>query len=216
MPPSTIPSIFNAISSPDPRCENSEPMLPRSGKALSQPHYAWPVLAVGAYLLRYRDKPRRGMFRTAVVCRRRDFRIVARSGNRMLINPAVSSLRRDSRSCRTAAEPERDRWNKPSAIARAAQMYLCGNLGIGRGRMLPCRKPRLGVRRAIGPPLKRAARFRSQMLLARHNVASITLSQGACRAARPACCGSTFGSRTRRGQSTSGRVGTKRAPLPMV
>src|SRR6516165_801888 len=38
MPPSTIPSIFNAISSPDPRCENSEAMLPRNGKALSQPH----------------------------------------------------------------------------------------------------------------------------------------------------------------------------------
>src|SRR6516162_6422141 len=50
MPPSTIPSIFNAISSPDPRCENSEPMLPRNGKALSQ------VLALGAHLLRCRDK----------------------------------------------------------------------------------------------------------------------------------------------------------------
>src|SRR6516165_10658354 len=56
MPPSTIPSIFNAISSPDPRCENSEAMLPRNGKALSQPHDAWPVLAFGAYLLRCRDK----------------------------------------------------------------------------------------------------------------------------------------------------------------
>src|SRR6516164_6891891 len=32
MPPSTTPSIFNAISSPDPRCENSEAMLPRNGK----------------------------------------------------------------------------------------------------------------------------------------------------------------------------------------
>ena len=40
MPPSTTPSIFNAISSPDRRCENSEPMLPRNGKALSQPHDA--------------------------------------------------------------------------------------------------------------------------------------------------------------------------------
>src|SRR6516162_6671487 len=50
MPPSTIPSIFNDISSPDPRCENSEPMLPRNGKALSQ------VLALGAHLLRCRDK----------------------------------------------------------------------------------------------------------------------------------------------------------------
>jgi len=56
MPPSTIPSIFNDILSPDPRCENSEPKLPRNGKALSQPHDAWPVLALGAYLLRCRDK----------------------------------------------------------------------------------------------------------------------------------------------------------------
>src|SRR6516162_2890539 len=56
MPPSTIPSIFNAISSPDPRCENSEPMLPRNGKALPQPHDAWPVLALDAYLLRCLDK----------------------------------------------------------------------------------------------------------------------------------------------------------------
>ena len=40
----------------DPRCENSEPMLPRNGKALSQPHDAWPVLALDAYLLRCRDK----------------------------------------------------------------------------------------------------------------------------------------------------------------
>src|SRR6516225_2537526 len=56
MPPSTTPSIFNAISSPDPRCENSEAMLPRNGKALSQPHNAWLVLALGAYLLRCRDK----------------------------------------------------------------------------------------------------------------------------------------------------------------
>jgi Protein of unknown function (DUF3047) len=31
-------------------------MLPRNGKALSQPHDAWPVLALDAYLLRYRDK----------------------------------------------------------------------------------------------------------------------------------------------------------------
>ena len=31
-------------------------MLPRNGKALSQPHDAWPVLALGAYLLRCRDK----------------------------------------------------------------------------------------------------------------------------------------------------------------
>src|SRR5689334_9847236 len=59
MPPSTIPSIFNAISSPDPRCENSEPMLPRNGKALSQPHDAWSVLALGAYLLRCREKAAR-------------------------------------------------------------------------------------------------------------------------------------------------------------
>src|SRR5215470_3988908 len=42
MPPSTIPSIFNDILSPDPRCENSEPKLPRNGKALLQPHDAWP------------------------------------------------------------------------------------------------------------------------------------------------------------------------------
>src|ERR1700730_12470593 len=56
MPPSTISSIFNAISSPDPRCENSSPMLPSNGKALSQPHDSWPVLALDAYLLRCRDK----------------------------------------------------------------------------------------------------------------------------------------------------------------
>jgi hypothetical protein len=31
-------------------------MLPRNGKALSQPHEAWPVLALDAYLLRCRDK----------------------------------------------------------------------------------------------------------------------------------------------------------------
>jgi hypothetical protein len=40
----------------DPRCENSEPMLPRNGKALSQPHDAWPVLALGAYLLLWRPQ----------------------------------------------------------------------------------------------------------------------------------------------------------------
>src|SRR6516164_11495845 len=56
MPPSTIPSIFNDILSPDPRCENSEPKLLRNGKALLQPRDAWPVLALGAYLLRCRDK----------------------------------------------------------------------------------------------------------------------------------------------------------------
>jgi len=31
-------------------------MLPRNGKALSQPHDAWPVLALDANLLRCRDK----------------------------------------------------------------------------------------------------------------------------------------------------------------
>jgi len=31
-------------------------MLPRNGKALSQPHDAWPVLALDAYLPRCRDK----------------------------------------------------------------------------------------------------------------------------------------------------------------
>jgi hypothetical protein len=31
-------------------------MLPRNGKALSQPHDAWPVFALDAYLLRCRDK----------------------------------------------------------------------------------------------------------------------------------------------------------------
>jgi hypothetical protein len=39
--------------------ENSEPMLPRNGKALSQPHDAWLGLALGAYLLRRRDQARR-------------------------------------------------------------------------------------------------------------------------------------------------------------
>jgi len=53
-----VPSIFNDILSPDPRCENSEPKLPRNGKALLQPHDAWPVLTLGAYLLRCRDKAR--------------------------------------------------------------------------------------------------------------------------------------------------------------
>ena len=46
----------------DPRCENSEPMLPRNGKALSQPHDAWPVLALDAYLLRCRDKASYGQY----------------------------------------------------------------------------------------------------------------------------------------------------------
>jgi hypothetical protein len=43
---------------PGPRCENSAPMLPRNGKALSQPHDAWPVLALDACLLRCRDNAR--------------------------------------------------------------------------------------------------------------------------------------------------------------
>jgi len=34
-------------------------MLPRNGKALSQPHDAWPVLALDAYLRRCRDKAHR-------------------------------------------------------------------------------------------------------------------------------------------------------------
>jgi transposase-like protein len=38
MPLSTIPSIFNAISSPDPPCGNSEPTLPQIGRGLSQRH----------------------------------------------------------------------------------------------------------------------------------------------------------------------------------
>ena len=34
MPLSTIPSIFSAISSPDPPCGNSEPTLPQNGRGL--------------------------------------------------------------------------------------------------------------------------------------------------------------------------------------
>src|SRR6266436_1621589 len=39
-PPFTTPSTFNATSSPDPHCGNSEPKLSYSGKMLSQRHDA--------------------------------------------------------------------------------------------------------------------------------------------------------------------------------
>src|SRR6266850_7880829 len=43
MPPSTIPSTFNATSSPAPHCGYSAPKPLLTGKALSQPHDARPV-----------------------------------------------------------------------------------------------------------------------------------------------------------------------------
>jgi hypothetical protein len=46
-------------------------MLPRNGKALSQPHDAWPVLALDAYLLRCRDKALQGSRQRLWVMRER-------------------------------------------------------------------------------------------------------------------------------------------------
>ena len=43
MPPSTIPSTFNATSSPAPHCGYSAPKRLLTGKTLSQPHDARPV-----------------------------------------------------------------------------------------------------------------------------------------------------------------------------
>src|SRR5438445_6030206 len=54
--PSTIPSICNATSSPDPHCGSSDPKLPHSGKVLSQRHDAWRVWLSMRARSRCRDK----------------------------------------------------------------------------------------------------------------------------------------------------------------
>jgi hypothetical protein len=74
MPGSTIPSIFNATSSPDPHCGCSEPKLPLIGEALSQRHdptslelgkshtppivVATPMFAIGSFTLAARPSRR--------------------------------------------------------------------------------------------------------------------------------------------------------------
>src|SRR6202049_1207996 len=55
MPPSTTHSIFNATSSPGPRCGPSEPKRRRTGKMPAQ-HEIWLVLVSLSAGDRYRDK----------------------------------------------------------------------------------------------------------------------------------------------------------------
>src|SRR5207249_4170922 len=58
MPPSTIPSTFNATWSPARHCGYSAPKRLLTGKALWQPHDVRPVFALSACAYRCRDKAR--------------------------------------------------------------------------------------------------------------------------------------------------------------
>jgi len=49
----TIPSMFNAISSPDRRCGSSEPKRLQSGEMRSQPHDSWRAFAPDACSMQF-------------------------------------------------------------------------------------------------------------------------------------------------------------------